>query len=62
MENLQDVLNKEELSQVRTVMYHITKDASMESFIEYLKECGATEEAWDKFKDWLRDNGVETYI
>lgn len=62
MENLQDVLTKEELSGIRTVMYHITKDASREGFMDYLEECGATHEAWLVFREWLRDNGVETHV
>lgn len=43
-------------------MYRMTKDASRYSFTEYLEYDGASIDTWKKFKKWLAENGIKTYL
>jgi hypothetical protein len=50
------------IKSIDSVMYFLVKDASRDSWTEFLENCGCTEEEWQEFKDELEKIGItKTY-
>lgn len=62
MKKLNEVLDEKELKEINSVMYRMTKDSARYSFVEYLEFYGTRMETWEKFKNWLAENGIKTYL
>ena len=63
MMNKETPMNDELKVKMNRLIYSLTKDAARSSFIEYLENCGITEEEYDLIKEeWEKIGMTNSYI
>ncbi len=50
------------LKSLSSLMYDMTKLAAKNSFREFREDCGVSIQDWDIFKEFLKENGIDTYL
>jgi len=53
--------DKDLVKKFSRLMYFMNKEVARNSFVDFLEFCDLTYEEWEILKEWLNENGLETY-
>lgn len=53
--------DKDLVKKFSRLMYFMNKEVAKNSFVDFLEFCDLTYEEWEILKEWLNENGLETY-
>lgn len=63
MDKLIDKLNgdSEKLEKFSNLIYFMNKEVAKDNFVDFLDFCDLTLDDWNILKEWMKDNGLNTY-